>query len=104
VTHYHYWSDSLIVVGRHRGSHRYATMVIHRQWLTNVRIELVYSPHVVREMRRAVLEGLPDDATEYRRRLEVILWDGTPEGKQRAQAFVAGMHARDEFLDHRPGE
>jgi hypothetical protein len=78
-------------------------MVVHRQWLTNVRIELVCSRHVVREMRRVVLEGLSDDATQDRCRLEAILWDGTPEGKQRAQAFVAGMRARDDLLDHRPG-
>lgn len=101
---YHYWSDSLVVIVRHRGSHRYATMVVRRQWLADVRIELVYSPHVVREMRRVVLAGLPDDATEYRRRLEAIPWNGTPEGRQRAQEYVAAIRARDEHSDHRPGE
>jgi hypothetical protein len=100
---YYYWSDSLVVVGRHRGSHRYATLVVRRQWLTNIHIELVYSSHVIRETRRVVLVGLPDDATEYRRRLESILWDGTPEGRQRAQEYVAKMLARDELPDHRPG-
>nr|MBA3826215.1 hypothetical protein [Ktedonobacterales bacterium] len=32
----------ITVVGRHRGSHRYVTMVVQSTWLVNWRIELVY--------------------------------------------------------------
>lgn len=39
-----YGPDHLIVVGHHRGSHRYATLVVRRRWLTDWRVELVYSP------------------------------------------------------------
>jgi hypothetical protein len=65
------WGDGyedIMVVGRHRGSHRYVTMVIPSRRLTNWRADLVYSPHVMRE-----LEGY---------------WDGTAASKQRAQAIV----------------
>lgn len=52
------------VVGRHRATHRYVEMVIRPEWVTQWRVELVYSPHLIR-----------------------ALWpwcDGTPEGKTRA--------------------
>jgi hypothetical protein len=48
------WGDgyqNVKVVGRHRGSHRYVTMVIDSQYLTNWRVELVYGPYVTREMK-----------------------------------------------------
>jgi hypothetical protein len=66
------WGDGyekVKVVGRHRGSHRYVTMVIPARWLTNWRVQLVYSPHVV-----AVVGGH---------------WDGTAQSKQLAEKLVA---------------
>ncbi len=48
-----YWGmagESLTVVGRHRGSHRYVTMDLPTSCLTNLRIELVYSPHVISQI------------------------------------------------------
>lgn len=39
------------VVGRHRGSHRYATMVVSLSWLENWRKDLVYSPYVARALQ-----------------------------------------------------
>jgi hypothetical protein len=40
----------LEVVGRHRGSHRYVTMIVSLSWLENWRPELVYSPYVARQL------------------------------------------------------
>ena len=42
--------ESVTVVGHHRKSHRYITIVIRSQWLVNWRAELVYSPHVIKEV------------------------------------------------------
>lgn len=46
------WGDgyeSIKVVGRHRKTHRYVTMVIESRYLENWRAELAYSPHVIRQ-------------------------------------------------------
>jgi hypothetical protein len=48
---HHFWGmggEQVTVVGRHRGSHRYVTMIISSEWLANWRAELVYSPHIIR--------------------------------------------------------
>src|SRR5688572_22812647 len=48
------WGDgyeNIKVVARHRGSHRFVTMVIRSSWLTNWRVKMVYSPHIMREFR-----------------------------------------------------
>ena len=39
------------VVCRHRGSHRYVWMDVAAKYLVNWRVELVYSPHVIRIVR-----------------------------------------------------
>src|SRR5690349_20283274 len=49
------WDDgyeNILVIGRHRGSHRYATMVIKSDWVENWRIQLVYSPHIINELNK----------------------------------------------------
>ena len=43
-------SEKVTVVGRHRKSHRYITLVTPLKWLVNWRVELVYSPHVIQEV------------------------------------------------------
>ena len=71
------WGDGyekINVVGRHRGSHRYVTMVVRSRWLTNWRAALVHSPHVV-----AALAGH---------------WDGSERSKERAEALVETMSKR----------
>ena len=73
------WGDgytSIKVVGRHRGGHRYVTMVIPSKWLRNWRVSLVYSPHVITEM------------ADY--------WDGTEESKRLAEEMVQLMLVRTE--------
>lgn len=40
--------DQIQVVGHHRRSHRFVTMIVSSSWLTNWRVELAYSPYVIR--------------------------------------------------------
>ena len=56
------------VIGRHRGSRQFVTMVINLQWLVDYRAKLVYNPHILAE-----LSGY---------------WDGTEESKRRAENLV----------------
>ncbi len=47
------WGDGyeqIVVVGRHRGSHRFCTMIVSCHHITNWRPKLVYSPEVHRLM------------------------------------------------------
>lgn len=62
------------VVGRHRGSNRYGTMVVRAAWLTNWRVKLVFSPHVMAEFHKM-------GAT----------WDGFRHSKREAEKIVAWM-------------
>lgn len=50
----HFWGmagEVSMVLGRHRSSKRYVKMVVTSSWLVNWRAELVYSPHIVSELR-----------------------------------------------------
>jgi hypothetical protein len=58
----------LEVVGRHRGSHRFVTMIVSLSWLENWRVDLVYSPKVAKELRP--------------------YWDGTPASNAQAEYYV----------------
>jgi hypothetical protein len=65
------WGDgyeAIQVVGHHRASHRFVTMVMPSKRLTNWRVDLVYSPHVIAE-----LSGH---------------WDGTVASKRLAEDIV----------------
>jgi hypothetical protein len=66
--------DNVRVVGHHRGSHRYVTMVVPSRRLERWRAELVYSPAVVK-----ALAGH---------------WDGTAVSRQMAEDLVRWMQAR----------
>lgn len=47
------WGDGyeqIVVIGRHRGSHRFCRMIVSYQHITNWRAKLVYSPEVHRLM------------------------------------------------------
>jgi hypothetical protein len=46
----HFKRMSLEVIGRHRASHRYVTMVVRASWLTRWRVELVYIPHIIEQI------------------------------------------------------
>ncbi len=67
------------VVGQHRKTHQYISMTMRAAGLTNWRVSLVYSPHVIAELWPA--------------------WDGSEVSKIRAEEFVArvrqiGIEAR----------
>ena len=71
------WGDGyeqIQVLGRHRASHRYVKMIVSEKWLVNWRAELVYSPHLIRELWPA--------------------WDGTAESHERAQRIADMMNLR----------
>jgi len=71
------WGDGyekIRVVARHRGSHRFVTMVIRSAWLTNWRTKLVYSPHIIREFREMGAR-----------------WDGSDKSKLLAEQIVEMM-------------
>jgi len=68
------WGDGykqIQVVGRHRGSHGYVKMIVRSDWLTNWRVRLVYSPHVIRQLWP--------------------FWDGTERSQVRAKELVNSM-------------
>ena len=70
------WADayeSVKVVGRHRGSHRYVTMIVESRWLINRRADLVYSPHVIFELAPH--------------------WDGSSPAKDLAHSIVRSKSA-----------
>lgn len=60
--------NNVQVIGRHRGSRQFATMVINLNWLENCRVKLVYEPHILRAF------------SDY--------WDGTKESKKRAENLL----------------
>ena len=71
------WGDGygqIQVFGRHRGSHRYVKMIISSSWLINWRAELVYSPHLIRELSS--------------------VWDGTTHSHENAQHIADFMNQR----------
>lgn len=72
------WGDgyeNVKVVGRHRGSHQYVTMIVRSEHLTNWRAKLVYSPEVIRR-----LEGR---------------WDASAKSKEEAENYVSWMQRRE---------
>ena len=74
------WGDgyeNIKVVARHRGSHRYVTLVIRSSWLTNWRVKQVFSPHVIREFRAMGAS-----------------WDGSAKSKRLAEQIVVFSDAQ----------
>lgn len=54
------WGDGyeqILVIGRHRGSKKWVTMVISSDWVTNWRAKLVYEPAVLRRLHVATSEA-----------------------------------------------
>lgn len=86
--------DKIVVVGRHRRSHRYMTIVMRTEWLTNWRVQLVYRPYVIREMVGAVQDRREwlNPSVEYLRANKLV-WDGSAESKARAEQLAAWMRA-----------
>jgi len=71
------WGDGyekVKVIGRHRGSKKFATIVMASKWLTNWRVKMVYSPYIVSKLK------------EY--------WDNQEESKAKAEELVCIMKER----------
>ena len=51
---------SVDVVGHHRGSHRFVRMVVQHEWLTNLEVQLVYSPYVISQLSPSHAETKAD--------------------------------------------
>ena len=69
------WGDGyqrVQVIGRHRGSHRYVTMIIKSDWLTNWRVKAEYSPSLAAKLKPH--------------------WDETPNSKRQAELIAHGMN------------
>lgn len=53
------WGDgyeSIVVIGRHRGSKRFVTMIISSEWVENWRAQVVYQPAVLQRLAQAKTE------------------------------------------------
>jgi len=86
--------DHIVVVGRHRRSHRYIALVMPTEWLTNWRVQLVYSPAVKRRMVHAVWERRAWlGPTVANLRAGKLIWDGSADSKARAEQRAAWMRA-----------
>lgn len=68
-----YWgrgAETVTVVGRHRKSHRYLTISLQSAYLTNWRVELIYSPTVLEQARVGVPEGASSTSSQDRERVD----------------------------------
>jgi hypothetical protein len=69
----YHW-DRVEVVGRHRKSKRFCTMILDPKYLSNWRAELVYSPHVIDQVQRSSeFFGYLHRRDEFRQRVEEIV-------------------------------
>jgi hypothetical protein len=77
-----HWGDGyekIRVIGRHRGSRQFATLVIRADWVTNWRAKVVYDPVVLR---------LIHEATEK-------AWIGNWSSKEHVETYVSLLKERD---------
>jgi hypothetical protein len=77
--------DDVTVIGRHRATHRYVTMTIRTAWLVNWRVDLVYSPAIIRAYLEHpwayYAEYPPPDA-------DPLQWGGSPAGMVAAEQLI----------------
>lgn len=85
--------ENCTVVGHHRKSRRYITIVTQSKWLANWRVELVYSPYVIKEVVKHTtykppnvtifgLWTLPEDPD----------WASSKAAKERAEEIVSAFN------------
>ena len=84
--------ERVTVVGRHRKSKRYITLVMSSKHLANWRAELVYSPHVIRQVREyGEFARFPSESVESRKLAEEI-----------AASYIKGGAASQPFITRPP--
>lgn len=80
------WGDgyeNILVIGRHRGSHQFKTMIVRSAWVTNWRAKLVYNPEVLRRIQVAVRGD--------NRKWRAATW----ESKKDVEAYVKSLEKRE---------
>jgi len=80
--------ETITVIGRHRRSQRFITINIRSKWLVNWRVELVYSPYIIR--------ALHDHPWTYYSSNEqpptnIVEWMSEPLAKARAEEIVQNL-------------
>jgi hypothetical protein len=63
------WGDGyeqVVVVGRHRGSKKYVTMIIPETSITNWRAKVVYKQEVLRRLQEAIMPDANRNDPEFR--------------------------------------
>jgi hypothetical protein len=102
----YYWGmagESVTVIGRHRKSGRYITLVMPADHLANWRAELVYSPHVIRQvLAHGEFAGLPRGGPESRARAEEIAASYNKHGAMRQPFTTRPSSAKPDSPPH-PG-
>lgn len=91
------WGDGyrrIKVIGRHRGSHRYATMIVQSKHLTNWRAKLVYSPYVTEQLKGHW------DGSEKSRELATRLADSLNSGVWTKQEETPPVSLFDRILEY----
>ncbi len=81
------WGDGyerIRVIGRHRGSRRFVTMIIKSDWLTNWRAQRVYSPAVIKQLDNAWENAVKHSANSPQE--EIANYVKMMEGRQRPHA------------------
>ena len=69
--------DPLFAIGRHRKSGRFISLMIRREWVTNLRARLVYHPDVrrIEEATAASTRGMGPPWTSREKVEEFIHWE-----------------------------
>jgi hypothetical protein len=92
--------EDVTVVARHRRSHRYITLTIRTAWLVNWRVELVYSPSVMRRrLERPWAYQPPGPLPD----VDPLQWAGSAAAKAVAEQLIQNLqHAHPSLTQTQP--
>jgi hypothetical protein len=66
--------EPFLAVGRHRKSGRFISLLIRREWVTNLRAKLVYHPEVLRRIDEAIAANERGMGRPWKTREDVERW------------------------------
>ncbi len=69
-----YGGEPFLAIGRHRKSGRFISLLIRREWVTNLRAKLVYHPEVVRLIDEAIAANERGMGRPWKTREDVEDW------------------------------
>ena len=80
---------NITVIGRQRKSHRYITLITEPKWLVNWRVELVYSPYVLKALlgSECYMPAPPRSIFPWKHQLQPD-WPGSPAAKALAEHYI----------------